>query len=271
MAEATFRDLEQAGWTERAGAYDDHFGSVTEGAIEPLLSMLGDDLAELHLLDVCAGTGHLAAAAAARGAVVKGIDFAATMVALAKANHPGLDFAEGDAQALDQGDGAFDAVTCCFGLLHLADAEAAIAEAQRVLKPGGRFAFAAWQGPKGHDLSALVLPAIEAHGTFDVDLPPAPPIFRFGKPEVCEEILTVAGFADVETQTLSLSWQTPEPEDVLTMIRRSTVRTAMILDRQSPEARERIDARILEDARARQGDDGITLTFPALLVAATKA
>ena len=193
------------------------------------------------------------------------------MVALARGNHPSLDFAEGDAQALAYPDATFDAVTCCFGLLHLADAEAAMAEACRVLKPGGRYAFAAWQGPKGHDLSALVLPAIEAHGTFDVDLPPAPPIFRFGKPEVCEELLSAAGFTGMATQKLPLHWQTPAAEDVLTMIRRSAVRTAMILDCQTPEAREKIDARILEDAWARLTDDGLTLTFPALLVAANKA
>ncbi len=271
MAIATFEDLELSGWSERAEAYDDHFGRVTGGAIEPLLGLLTDDLSGLDLLDVCAGTGHLAAAAAARGANVKAIDFAATMVGLAQTNHPGIDFSQGDAQNLAYPDVRFDAVTCCFGLLHLADAEAAMAEACRVLKPGGRYAFAAWQGPRGHDLSALVLPAIEAHGTFDVDLPPAPPIFRFGKPEVCAELLTAAGFTGVETQKLPLYWQTPELEDVLTMIRRSTVRTAMILDRQTPQAREKIDAHILEDARARQADGGITLTFPALLVAATKA
>ena len=271
MTEATFEDLELSGWSDRAEAYDDNFGRVTGGAIEPLLGMLADDLEGFELLDVCAGTGHLAAAAAVRGAQVRGIDFAAPMVALARANHPGVDFAEGDAQALAFDESTFDGVTCCFGLLHLADAEAAMAEAARVLKPGGRYAFAAWQGPKGHDLSALVLPAIEAHGSFDVDLPPAPPIFRFGKPEVCEELLTAAGFSGMEKQHMPLSWNIPEPEGVLTMIRRSTVRTAMILDRQTPEAREKIDARILEDARARLTDDGITLTFPALLVAANKA
>ncbi|HJM49929.1 MAG TPA: methyltransferase domain-containing protein [Alphaproteobacteria bacterium] len=271
MASPTFEDLELSGWSDRAEAYDDNFGRVTGGAIEPLLGMLADDLAGLELLDVCAGTGHLAAAAAARGANVAGIDFAATMVDLARANHPGIDFSQGDAQNLAHSDAAFDAVTCCFGLLHLADAEAAMAEACRVLKPGGRYAFAAWQGPKGHDLSALVLPAIEAHGSFDVDLPPAPPIFRFGKPEVCQELLTAAGFSGMETQQMPLTWNIPEPEGVLTMIRRSTVRTAMILDRQTPEARAKIDAHILEDARARLTDGGITLTFPALLVAATKA
>jgi len=75
----------------------------------------------------------------------------------------------------------------------------------------------------------------------------------------------------METQQMPLTWNIPEPEGVLTMIRRSTVRTAMILDRQTPEARAKIDAHILEDARARLTDGGITLTFPALLVAATKA
>ena len=75
----TFKDLEQAGWTEKALAYDDHFVPITRQAIYPILDALGD-LADRDLLDIACGTGDLAQVAAGRSARVTGVDFAPTMV-----------------------------------------------------------------------------------------------------------------------------------------------------------------------------------------------
>ena len=80
MVEKTFKELEHAGWREKASAYDDIFAEITRQAIDPLLDGLCD-LAGKRLLDVACGTGHLAAAGARRGAEVEGIDFADTMLA----------------------------------------------------------------------------------------------------------------------------------------------------------------------------------------------
>ena len=45
----------------------------------------------------------------------------------------------GDAQALDFPDESFDTVVCTFGLCTIPDEHKAVAEAYRVLRPGGRF------------------------------------------------------------------------------------------------------------------------------------
>ncbi len=50
----------------------------------------------------------------------------------------GLDWAQLDAEALPFPDGSFDAVTIAFGLRNVTDKDRALAEMQRVLKPGGR-------------------------------------------------------------------------------------------------------------------------------------
>jgi ubiquinone/menaquinone biosynthesis C-methylase UbiE len=50
-----------------------------------------------------------------------------------------IDLRLGDAQALEFGDDTFDTVVCTFSLCSIPDDRAAVAEARRVLRPGGRF------------------------------------------------------------------------------------------------------------------------------------
>src|SRR5207247_2164247 len=66
----SFKELETAGWSEagRADAYDRVVGRVTARAIEPLLDAARARTGT-RLLDVATGPGHVAGAAAARGAV----------------------------------------------------------------------------------------------------------------------------------------------------------------------------------------------------------
>jgi len=270
MNQPTFRDLEQAGWIAKADAYDDFFAKITKQAIDAILDALGD-LQGKRLLDVACGTGHLAGAAAARGAEAEGIDFAATMVAQAADNYPDCTFTEGDADRLPYEDGRFDAVTCGFGLLHLENADAALREAHRVLRPGGRYAFTVWRGPEqGSEMHQIILGAVKRFGTLEVDLPPAPPMFRFADPEECARVLQSTGFSSIKTKVLSLEWRGPSPEAFMEMVYKSAVRMLMILDAQTESARERIHKAILEGAEARRRNDEIIIAFPAMMVTATR-
>ncbi|HSS65568.1 MAG TPA: methyltransferase domain-containing protein [Gammaproteobacteria bacterium] len=270
MSETTFRDLEKAGWTSRAEVYDDHFAKITRQAIDAILDGLGN-LKGKRFLDVACGTGHLAGAAAARGAEAEGIDFAATMVAQAADNYPDCTFTEGDAEQLPFEEGRFDAVACGFGLLHLENADGAIREAHRVLRPGGRYAFTVWRSPEqGSEMHQIILGAVKEFGTLDVDLPPAPPMFRFADPQECARILQSTGFSDIRTKVLPLEWRGSSPEAFMEMIYKSAVRMLMVLDAQSEPARERIHEAILEGVEARRKDDEIVIAFPAMMVTAAR-
>lgn len=270
MPETTFKDLEKAGWTSRAEVYDDYFAKITRQAIDAILDGLGD-LKGKRLLDVACGTGHLAGAAAARGAEAEGIDFAATMVAQAADNYPNCIFTEGDAEHLPYEDRRFDAVACSFGLLHMENADTAIKEAHRVLLPGGRYVFTAWRGPEqGGQMFGLIMGAVNQFGTFDVNLPPAPPMFRFADPEECARVLQFAGFASIKTKLLPLTWRGSSGEALLEMVYKSVVRMPMVLEAQTESARKRIHAAVVEGAKAHRDADDITIAFPALLAIAER-
>jgi demethylmenaquinone methyltransferase/2-methoxy-6-polyprenyl-1,4-benzoquinol methylase len=87
-------------------------------------------------LDVACGSGKLTAQLAAiagdEGRVV-GLDFSAQMLEVARRDHPGIEFVEGDALNLPFDDATFDASTIAFGLRNLADPVGGLREMLRVV------------------------------------------------------------------------------------------------------------------------------------------
>jgi SAM-dependent methyltransferase len=76
-----------------------------------------------------------------RGAIVTALDLSATFVAAASRAAPDIAHVRADGAALPFPDAAFDLVTAFMSVMDMADPDAAIAEAARVLRPGGRFQF----------------------------------------------------------------------------------------------------------------------------------
>jgi len=87
-------------------------------------------------LDVACGsgklTGGLARLAGPAGRVV-GLDFSVEMLEVARREHPGIKFVEGDALNLPFDDASFDASTIAFGLRNLADPIRGLREMLRVV------------------------------------------------------------------------------------------------------------------------------------------
>lgn len=109
-------------------------------ALNPPKSAMAFDL-----IDVAGGTGDIAfrflEQAGAGGAAVI-CDISAEMLEAGRARATGqepLSFVQGNAEALPFPSASFDAYTIAFGIRNVTHIEAALAEAFRVLKPGGRF------------------------------------------------------------------------------------------------------------------------------------
>jgi demethylmenaquinone methyltransferase / 2-methoxy-6-polyprenyl-1,4-benzoquinol methylase len=120
-------------------------------------------------LDVACGTGDLAALARATGARVLGVDFAPQMLRLARARRAASYLARADAAALPLAGGTVDAVTCGFALRNFVAIPPFLAEAARVLRPGGRLVLLEVATPSGavrralhHLYFARVVPVVGA-------------------------------------------------------------------------------------------------------------
>ena len=128
-----FKKFEHKAWNTIADRYEDAWGKLTRLFIPHLLDAVKVEEGNL-LLDVASGPGFVARAASKLGAVPVGVDFSAEMVRIARDRNPGIEFHEGDAQALEFEDNHFDIVVMNFAALHLSDPAAAFAEARRVLR-----------------------------------------------------------------------------------------------------------------------------------------
>jgi SAM-dependent methyltransferase len=266
-----FHEFEHDRWQLASDDYHRYFGSLTAQTIGPLLDSVAA-ASGANLVDIASGPGYVAAEAKRRGWSPVGIDFSEAMVAIARKLHPHIDFQVGDAEALNFGDGEFDRAVMNFGILHLAQPDAAVCEAYRVLRHGGRFAFTAWAKPEEAAGFRLALSAIEEFGDPSVQLPPGPPFFRFSDREECERVLESCGFEDVKMRRLPLVWKMDSAADVFAAFYGGSARTGGLLRAQPAANLANVRAAIEASAANYARTDGrLEIPMPALVVSARKS
>jgi ubiquinone/menaquinone biosynthesis C-methylase UbiE len=262
------RAFEHAGWERAAAQYNATFAPASAGFVDALLDAAGVGVAT-RLLDVCCGTGVVTVAAAGRGADARGVDFSAAMLGEARRAHAQLRFDEGDAEALPYADGSFEVVVSNFGIHHIAHSDRAMAEARRVLRPGGRLAITNWATPAENIAWRLLFDAIRAHG--DLQAANAPPSGgNLQTPEAALRLLAEAGFTKCQAEVIPREWLVSGPGDLIAALARGTVRTAALINAQSAEARPRIEDAIATAAASYRRGEGYAVPIAAILASGTR-
>jgi len=166
-------------------------------------------------LDLCAGTLDLAAELARRdgfhGRVV-GADFVVPMLKRGRHKAARTSPVAADALELPFPTARFDGVLVGFGVRNLADLDAGLHEAARVLKPGARLVILEFATPRFAPLRAVylfyfrrILPAIgrlvSKHRDAYTYLPES--VLGFPEPEALSQRLVAAGFSRVGFERLT--------------------------------------------------------------------
>jgi SAM-dependent methyltransferase len=185
---SAFKSFEIAGWSEAgmASRYDTVAGRMARAVVEPMLDALEVRAGE-RFLDVATGPGHLAGAAAERGAHAVGLDISADMLARARERYSDIELIEGDAEALRFHNDSFDAAAAAFVLHHVPEPQRVTAELQRIAP---RVAVSAWSPSEEQPLFALVAVAFDDAGArLPADLPRGPSRDDVGREEFLTSLL----------------------------------------------------------------------------------
>lgn len=201
-------------WSAVAPAWDKHrdrlfsdVRSVSEWLVDQVDPQPGQTVLEL-----AAGpgeTGFLAAARLGSSGRLISSDFAPEMVAAARrgAEQRGLSNVDCrliDAEHIDLPDGSVDGALSRFGLMLMPGQQRAVAEVRRVLRRGGRFAYATWGSPDRNPWIFLIVAALLQNGV-------APPgdafapggLFSLSDPQRNRALAGEGGFVDIAVEELS--------------------------------------------------------------------
>jgi SAM-dependent methyltransferase len=172
-----------------------------------LLAALGPRPTDV-VLDLAAGTGDVTEALAGRVGRVISTDLSPAMVEAARRRGiAGVEHRVLDMQALDLPDASADAVVCRFGYMLVPDPALAFRETRRVLRPGGRLAFATWAPAKRNPWATAYGPVLIERGLQEPPVPGDPGQFALGEPERVAPLVTAAGFAEVAIEEVPVEYR----------------------------------------------------------------
>jgi ubiquinone/menaquinone biosynthesis C-methylase UbiE len=215
---ATMKEGVRADWTARSAAWDrwaDQMAALADRFNQPLLDGAGIAPGQ-KVLDIASGAGEPALTSARRVGPkgrVTATDLVPEMLAGARrraqaAGLDNIDFEIADMEDLPFADHSFDRLVCRFGIMFSPRPEVALAEARRVLAPGGRAAYLIW-GPLEDTTMFKVMWSVMERllGPPEEDFTYPP--FRFGEPGTLAAMMTAQGFAQVDESELRFRPEVP--------------------------------------------------------------
>jgi SAM-dependent methyltransferase len=187
-----------AGWERRRADIERVTAPVSEWLVRHVAPQPGDTVLEL-----AAGpgdTGFAAARLIGEDGRLISTDFSSEMVEVGRRRAAELGLTNVEHRVIDAEDNALeddsvDGVLCRFGYMLMADPAAALSETRRVLRPGGRLAFAVWRDAARNPWVAIAGRVLVERGLVPPPEPGTPGIFSMASDERAQELLEGAGLA----------------------------------------------------------------------------
>jgi ubiquinone/menaquinone biosynthesis C-methylase UbiE len=251
--------------------YDRHLGPIL---FQPFAEVVAERLGrtDRDILETAAGTGIVTRAigAALPHSTILATDLNQAMLDVAAAKTPtgDLKWQQADAQSLPFEAGSFDVVVCGFGIMFMADKQAAYREVRRVLRPEGRFIFTVWDRIETNPLMHIT------DATVARLFPEDPPRFLARTPcgyndrarierELREAGFTSVAIEEVQRETdVSSAW-----EPAMGLCQGTPLRGE--IEAHDPDGLVRTTDAVVAGMRERFGNGSFRAPFQALLVTAS--
>ncbi|MGZ8706059.1 MAG: class I SAM-dependent methyltransferase [Gaiellaceae bacterium] len=279
MDATEFRQRSRAVWEAMAQGWDSrhaYFEEIARPVTDLMLERLAPERRQT-ILDLAAGTGVAGFAAAGlvggEGRVIVS-DFAEQMVdaAARHAARLGLTNVECrvlDAEQLDVADGAVDGVICRWGYMLMADPAAAFRETRRVLRPGGRFAFAVFTGPDENPWGSLPAAVLVERGHMPPPEAGAPGLFALAGRDRLSGLLAEAGFSQPRFEEVAFTWRFADADAFWTFLNEAAGAITIVLDRLDDDERLHAGQEIRRRVEAFAGPNGVELNAVSLVASVT--
>jgi ubiquinone/menaquinone biosynthesis C-methylase UbiE len=258
-------------WTKHSDTIHQMFMPLTRALIERAGIHNGQTV-----LDVAGGAGEpsltIADVVGPEGSVTC-TDGVAEMneAARAEAQRRGItnvQFRQCVADSLPFADSSFDVVVSRLGVMLFPDPAGAMREMLRVLKPGGRLAFAVWGKSEVNPFCHLVTRVMDQHVKSPDADPDAPNAFRFAEPGKLTRVMTEAGAVDVEEGAVTFDLEAPvSPQQFWAM--RSKMSDTLREKLNKLSADEQAQIAIEVEQAVQEFFPGNEMKFPAHLIIAT--
>lgn len=217
------------------------------------------------LLDLAAGTGETGFLAAARlGAAGKLITSDRSPEMLEAARRVAVDLGVAnaefrllDAERIDLPGASVDGVLSRFGYVLRGEPPRALAEVRRVLRPGGRFAFAVWAARERNPWMTVPAGVMVERGHLE---PPGDAERRLSErrnPDAIRSLLAEAGFGEAEIEELPVAYRFADAEELWFFVSELRGPVALALAKLGEE--ERAAVRVEVERRAEPDGGGFAL------------